>query len=246
MKLSAARLNAKRGFSMLEVIISATILLIMMGVSFSFLMTQTRVGKEANARAFGSNRSNTSMAVIHRVLRNGALNDGLLAQTSLASDNFGRVTFHPFRKTGKNGGPAGYAYDTSLQKAHKVWIEPLDRKEFLEVVKANGSFFGKTETGSGTLRWSYDTTGDGTPDKVREVLAQNVTKFRVVLTGSYLSILIERKVKTGSKQAGAATGAEEITVVTERQILVNPLNLSTKTTAPLRLADTAATMYADP
>ncbi|MGE0708520.1 MAG: type II secretion system protein [Planctomycetota bacterium] len=180
-----------RGFSLLEVMVASTILVVLMGAALSFMGSQMTFGREAQRQAFGNARALRVFKDLSLILRTAVIEQPTSSFTSASNEHFATVKLRPIEAT------------PYVVSGNTIKLDVADQPATLEVVDAAGNPLAQTYDAlpaanpPGTLRLRLAS------GEIR-VLADDVLRFRVANNGSYLAIELVLKVQLGREQNGVA------------------------------------------
>ncbi|RMG16850.1 MAG: type II secretion system protein [Planctomycetota bacterium] len=206
-----------RAFTLLEGVIAAGLLLVLIGVGFSFMLVQTNLAKQQSAEALGNVESQQAFDRVADAIRDTVVDDvnSDFCAAAVPTETMGVLVLYPIETA------APYA-NLKLQVTET-------QRAIIDVVDAAGNrlpkIYDAAANGTGRLRFGIDTSSplDYVPDEQIRILSHDVSRFRVIDQGGQF-VRIELTLR--SRRQGA-NGEEFQESTTAGQVAVQHFDVKT-------------------
>ncbi|HBP22003.1 MAG TPA: hypothetical protein DEA08_29990 [Planctomycetes bacterium] len=180
-----------RAFSLLEALVASSILMVLLGVAFSFMRTQMAFGNQAQRQAFGNAEAQRVFNETTRILRTAVVEHTSSTYVTTAVEYFATIKLRPIQDP---------AY---VVNGDELLLDVADSSASLEVVDSTGTVVGQ----------SYDSLANGNDaatlqlrlgDGSVRVISRQIARFRVRNLGDYLQVELALKIPLGTQEGGVA------------------------------------------
>jgi hypothetical protein len=187
----------KTGVTLIEAVISLTLLMVLLGVGFSFLLVQADLAKQQSSEAWGNVESQQAFDKVGDAVRDCVLDDTTTTFCAAATptETMGKLRLFSIETANPYAFNSG---DLMLQIAET-------KNAIIDVIDESGAtlplVYDADVSGTGRLRYGIDDDLDGTPDTNIRILSHDVKQFRVVDLGGQ-SIRVELILRHRSQGRG--------------------------------------------